>query len=108
MVAQMESFWTNDHSRFVYRCKSGSRRSYIGGCNAYFSFSNRFFFFERLPAILFATLPLGILYSIIGFHLAHWLDCSIAAAMVVAATLLFILSIIIGKNNGMIVRRLKT
>ena len=25
-------------------------------------------------AILFATLPLGILYSIIGFHLAHWLD----------------------------------
>ena len=45
------------------------------------------FFFERLPAILFATLPLGILYSIMGFHLAHWLDCSIAAAMVVAATL---------------------
>ena len=66
------------------------------------------FFFERLPAILFATLPLGILYSIIGFHLAHWLDCSIAAAMVVAATLVFIFSIIIGKNNGMIVRRLKT
>jgi len=66
------------------------------------------FFFERLPAILFATLPLGILYSIIGFHLAHWLDCSIAAAMVVAATLVFIFSIIIGKNNGMIVRRLTT
>ena len=105
MVAQMESFWTNDHSRFVYRGKSGSRRSYIGGCNAYFSCVTASFFFERLPAILFATLPLGILYSIMGFHLAHWLDCSIAAAMVVAATLYIYFIDHYWKKNGMIVSK---
>ena len=48
------------------------------------------FFSERLPIILLITFPLGILYTFGGFHLAHWLDCSIAAAMAIAATIIFI------------------
>ena len=45
------------------------------------------FFFNRLSVILLCTFPLGVLYTFGGFHLAHWLDCSIAAAMVIAASL---------------------
>jgi len=58
------------------------------------------FFFRRLPLVLLSTLPLGILYSIGGFHLAHWLDCSIAGAIAVVATILFIPACLLGPNGG--------
>lgn len=64
------------------------------------------FFLQRLPAILIGTFPLGIIYTWGGFHLAHWLDCSIAAAIAVVATLLFIPACLLGPNGG-ILRRLK-
>lgn len=53
------------------------------------------FFFKRLPVILLCTFPLGVLYTFGGFHLAHWLDCSIAAAMVIAASSVFLIALII-------------
>jgi len=50
------------------------------------------FFVERLPQLLVLAVPLSFFYSLGGFHLAVWLDCSIAGAMVVFAGILFILS----------------
>jgi len=58
------------------------------------------FFFKRLPIILLCTFPLGILYTLGGFHLAHWLDCSIAAAMVISATIIFLVALIITPQTG--------
>ena len=60
------------------------------------------FFFERLPALLWATAPLSFLYSLGGFHLARWLDCSIAAAMVVVAGFLFVAAWFFGPKGGLI------
>jgi manganese/zinc/iron transport system permease protein len=57
------------------------------------------FFFNRLPSILICTFPLGILYTFGGFHLAYWLDCSIAAAMAITASICFILSVIFGPKS---------
>ena len=47
------------------------------------------FFFSRMPAILFSSLPFPFVYSFGGFFLARWLDCSIAGAMVLVASLCF-------------------
>lgn len=60
------------------------------------------FFFDRLSVILFCTFPLGIFYTFGGFHLALWLDCSIAAAMVISATVIFIFALIFNPQNGFI------
>ena len=60
------------------------------------------FFFERLPALLWSTVPLAFLYSLGGFHLAQWLDCSIAAAMVVVAGFLFTASWFFGPKGGLV------
>lgn len=57
------------------------------------------FFFNRLSTILFCTFPLGIIYTFGGFHLAYWLDCSIAAAMAIMATVCFILGLVCGPNS---------
>ena len=62
------------------------------------------FFLQRLPAILIGTFPLGIIYTWGGFHLAYWLDCSIAAAIAVVATLLFIPACLLGPNGGILWR----
>lgn len=67
------------------------------------------FFFTRMPAILFCSLPLSFIYSIGGFFLARWLDCSIAGAMVLVASLCFTLSWGFGPKDGLawqILRRL--
>ncbi|OUU43205.1 MAG: hypothetical protein CBC16_03150 [Verrucomicrobia bacterium TMED56] len=58
------------------------------------------FLCKRLPSMLWITLPLGILYTVGGFHLAHWLDCSIASAMALVATLLFIIACFLGPEGG--------
>ncbi len=65
------------------------------------------FFCVRLSSILIFTFPLGLLYSIGGFHLAQWLDCSIAAAMAVAATCVFIVAFLFGTQDGCLLRFLK-
>ncbi len=46
-------------------------------------------FCTRLPAILFSTVPLALLYSLGGFHLAIYLNASIAASMTVVAGTIF-------------------
>lgn len=62
------------------------------------------FFFERLPALLWSTVPLAFLYALGGFHLATWLDCSIAGAMVVTAGSLFIVAWLFGPKGGLLYR----
>jgi manganese/zinc/iron transport system permease protein len=47
---------------------------------------------QRLPVILALTVGHGALSTVLGLHLALWLECSIAGAMVVMGTLLFILA----------------
>lgn len=59
------------------------------------------FFFRRMPAILFCSLPFSFVYSIGGFFLARWLDCSIAGAMVLVASLCFALGWAFGPNGGL-------
>ncbi len=58
------------------------------------------FFFNRIPAILFSTVPLSIVYSFGGFSLARWLDCSIAASMVVVAMACFAVAWLFGTQDG--------
>jgi manganese/zinc/iron transport system permease protein len=65
------------------------------------------FFFSRMPAILFSTLPLSVVYSTGGFFLARWLDCSIAGAMVLVAGFFFSLSWAFGPNEGLLWQILK-
>lgn len=60
------------------------------------------FFFERLPALLWSVVPLSLLYAFGGFHLATWLDCSIAGAMVVVAGGLFVPAWLFGPNGGLL------
>jgi manganese/zinc/iron transport system permease protein len=68
------------------------------------------FFFTRMPAILFCSFPFAFIYSIGGFFLARWLDCSIAGAMVLVASFCFALSWGFGPEGGVawqILRRLR-
>jgi manganese/zinc/iron transport system permease protein len=61
------------------------------------------FFFTRMPAILFCSVPLSIFYSFGGFFLARWLDCSIAGSMVVVAIICFGLAWLFGTENGILI-----
>jgi len=45
------------------------------------------------------------LSSILGIHLALWLECSVAAAMVVMGALLFVAAWIFSPRTGLIARR---
>ena len=58
------------------------------------------FFFARLSSLVWATFPLGIAYSVGGFHLAQWLDCSLAGATATFAGLLFIPCCLFGPLDG--------
>ncbi len=60
------------------------------------------FFFDRLPYIVMSSFPLGIIYSFGGFHLAQWLDCSLAASIATFAAIVFLPSCLFGKKNGVI------
>jgi manganese/zinc/iron transport system permease protein len=59
------------------------------------------FFRERMPSLLWSVVPLSLAYSLGGFHLATWLDCSIAGAMVVIAGFLFVLAWCFGPKGGL-------
>ena len=56
----------------------------------------------RLPVIMALTVLHAALSTLMGFHLAKWLDCSIAGALVVAAMGLFVLAWIFGIHDGLL------
>ena len=62
---------------------------------------------DRLMVLLFMSLPLALIYSIGGVHLALWLGCSTAGAMVVVAFGLFLLSWIFSPHRGLVARALR-
>ena len=57
---------------------------------------------HRLPKIFFLTLVHAVLSSIGGIHLATWLNCSPAGAMVVAGSILFLGAWAFSPNQGLI------
>ena len=61
-------------------------------------------FSDRLPVLLVSSIPLALIYAIGGLHLALWLGCSIAGAMVVVAFVLFLLSWVFSPHRGLIAR----
>ena len=56
----------------------------------------------RLPVIMGLTVLHAALSTILGFHTAKWLDCSIAGALVVAGMGLFVLAWIFGIHDGLL------
>lgn len=59
---------------------------------------------DRLPTMLVLSVVLAALYSVLGIHLATWLDGSIAGAMVVAAFMIFVLVWIFAPRKGLLSR----
>ncbi|MBL4574897.1 MAG: metal ABC transporter permease [Opitutaceae bacterium] len=57
---------------------------------------------DRLPVILWMVAGLSFLYALLGIHLAIWLNCSIAGAMVVIALLLFIFVWVFSPKKGLL------
>ena len=59
-------------------------------------------FSDRLPVILWLVGLFSALYALSGLHLAIWLDCSIAGAMVVMAGLIFVIAWIFSPRRGLL------
>jgi manganese/zinc/iron transport system permease protein len=59
---------------------------------------------QRLPVSLALSCVAAVLSSVLGIHLATWLNCSMAAAMVVMATALFVLAWVFSPREGLIRR----
>ena len=59
---------------------------------------------ERFPVILTLTVLHAGVSSILGIHLALWLECSIAAAMVVMGAVLFVLAWVFSPSRGLLRR----
>ncbi len=59
---------------------------------------------QRLPVVLLLTAVHAALSATTGFHLATWLDCSIAGAMVVMAGALFCLAWVFSPTQGLLPR----
>ncbi len=62
----------------------------------------------RLPTILFLSVIHAALSSILGVHLAIWLDCSMAGAMVVMAAALFCLAWVFSPTQGLLQRLMRS
>jgi manganese/zinc/iron transport system permease protein len=60
---------------------------------------------ERLSRMLLLAVGIGVLSSVLGYLLAHALDCSIAGAMSVVIGLLFALALLASPSHGILVRR---
>lgn len=56
----------------------------------------------RMKVIFILTVIHAILSSVIGYHISVWLDCSVAGAMVVASTGLFILAWLFSPYDGLL------
>lgn len=59
---------------------------------------------HRLPVIHGLTLLVAALSSVLGIHLATWLNCSMAGAMVVMASFLFTLAWLFSPMDGLVAR----
>jgi len=59
---------------------------------------------QRLPTMMCFSMVQAAITSILGIHLAVWLRCSIAAAMVVVGALLFLLAWIFNSQAGLLQR----
>lgn len=59
---------------------------------------------HKLPVILVLSTLFSTISSLAGIHLATWLDCSIAGAMVVAASALFTLTWLLSPQTGLIAK----
>lgn len=59
---------------------------------------------NRLGVIMVLTVVDCAVASLVGVHLAYWLNCSMAAAIVVAATLLFVAVWIFSPTQGLLRR----
>lgn len=57
---------------------------------------------HRLPWLLILVTLFSPVISLGGYHMAVWLNCSVAAAMALAAAVLFVISWIIEPRNGLI------
>ena len=55
----------------------------------------------RLPIIMVLTLLYGAVSTALGIHLAHWLNCSMAAAIIVMGSGLFVLAWVFSPGQGM-------
>lgn len=62
---------------------------------------------RRLPVIFVLTVLHAALSSVLGVHLALWLECSIAGAMVVMGAALFVLAWIFSPTEGLLRRWLR-
>jgi manganese/zinc/iron transport system permease protein len=60
---------------------------------------------DRLSRMLMIAVGVGILSSVLGYLLAHALDCSIAGAMSVVIGALFALALLFSPTHGVLVRR---
>jgi len=58
----------------------------------------------RLPVIMWLSVIHAFLSTLMGFHLATWLDCSIAGAFVVAGVGLFLLAWLLGPHDGLLAK----
>lgn len=63
---------------------------------------------SRLPVILVLSVVHAAASSFLGVHLAIWLDCSMAGAMVVMAAALFCLAWIFSPSQGLLRRLLRS
>ena len=57
---------------------------------------------HRLPVVLALSVLHGAVSSVLGIHLSIWLECSMAAAMVVMGAVLFSLAWIFSPNAGLL------
>ena len=60
---------------------------------------------NRLPTVMSLSVLHAALSSLLGIHLAIWLECSMAAAMVVMGALLFLAAWIFSPRDGLLARR---
>lgn len=59
---------------------------------------------DRLPMVLCLSVVHGALSSLLGIHLSLWLECSMAAAMVVMGALLFAAAWLLSPRAGLLSR----
>ena len=57
---------------------------------------------HRLPAMMLLSVVHSALSAVLGLHLAVWLDCAMAAGMVVAGAFLFTLAWIFSPSQGLL------
>ena len=59
---------------------------------------------HRLPPMFVLTIVHAVFSSIGGIHLATWLNCSPAGAMVVAGSVLFLAAWVFSPSQGLLLR----